>query len=61
MSEINKGIVLGKEYEKILKEILSASSPYLKRKKGTPRGECRKLNEVHLKCVEFLRMYSDGN
>ncbi len=38
----------------LLRELLSASAPYLKRKKMTSRIECNLLNESHKKCRDYL-------
>lgn len=43
----------------LLQELLSASSPYLKRKKMTPRHECNKLNQVWKKCSEYLEVQNE--
>jgi hypothetical protein len=40
--------------KQILKELLQASAPYLKRKKETPRAECKKLNEVWARARELI-------
>lgn len=38
----------------LLRELMDACSPYLKRKKMTPRPECNELNRVWEKCAEHL-------
>ena len=38
----------------LLQELMDACSPYLKRKKMTPRHECKALNRVWEKCIEHL-------
>mgnify|MGYP001594777068 CR=1 FL=1 len=38
----------------MLRELMDACSPYLKRKKMTPRHECNKLNRVWAKCAKHL-------
>tara|TARA_R110001632_G_C11328498_1_gene416283 strand:+ start:192 stop:515 length:324 start_codon:yes stop_codon:yes gene_type:complete len=40
--------------EMILRELILASAPYLKRKKETPRSQCAKLNEVHERARQLI-------
>lgn len=39
----------------LLRELMDASAPYLRRKKMTPRHECNALNDVWKKCDEHLK------
>lgn len=41
------------ELHEHLANLLTASSPYLKRKKETPRAECKTLNDVHTQIREW--------
>lgn len=40
--------------EILLRELMAASAPYLKRKKETPRSQCTTLNKVHKKARKLL-------
>jgi len=40
----------------ILEALLEASTPYLWRKKGTPRHQCDKLNKVHVKAMAHIKL-----
>jgi len=58
MDEVRRGDVSGKSQTtgsvELLQELMDACSPYLRRKKMTPRHECNALNEVWAKCAEHL-------
>ena len=41
------------ELHEIIQKLRDVSSPYLKRKKETPRAECDKLNEVHQEIRDY--------
>jgi len=41
----------------LLRRLMDACSPYLKRKKMTPRASCNRLNEVHEQCQKFSTAY----
>ena len=44
----------------LLRELMDACSPYLRRKKMTPRHECNALNDVWAKCAEHLEKQNRG-
>jgi hypothetical protein len=37
-------------WDELLQELMNATAPYLRRKKMTPRHECKELNRVWAKC-----------
>jgi len=41
----------------LLERLMEASEPYLKRKKMTPRSQCKRLNEVHNQCRRFVSVF----
>lgn len=43
------------ELHGLLDALMDASRPYLRRKKETPRAECKHLNEVHTSIREYLK------
>ena len=43
----------------LLRELMDACSPYLIRKKMTPRHECNALNDVWAKCAEHLEKQNE--
>ena len=43
----------------LLRKLMSASAPYLRRKKMTPRHQCKALNDVWEKCAEHLKKQND--
>lgn len=43
----------------LLRELLNASAPYLRRKKMTARHECNALNDVWTKCAEHLEKQNE--
>ena len=43
----------------LLRKLMNASAPYLRRKKMTPRHQCKALNDVWAKCAEHLKKQND--